>query len=1003
MARVEIPAPGDLIMDDDGNVQVGVAVSLKLAGAGTDVTHYSALVGGTSATGGLVTSSTGTIVDGSGNRRYVTSGQSLDLTISGITHQIEPVSAADVAELATAVALRPLKTSLAYNARDYSAVGAGLVNETVYLQAAIEAAAGGVLEIPKGTYNITSATSTVTTTSGSPNLTSVLTTTGWVNGEPIHGPGIPIGTTIVSGAGTGTMVMSQNATASATILAKTCLLVRPNTTVICHKDVQFVVTGTGYGAVQFWTPSARTPAGAVLLGVNGVEGAETITVAYASATGFAAADMVQIRDSTVLGGETNHVESNIIESVTRLSGSTATTTSGSPNLTLVSPTTGWVNGMLVEGAGIPANTSIVSGAGTATMVMSQNAGASAAGVAITGTILNLKYPLNFPYQISPGAAITKVTAAENVHWHGGRFDMTGVPSGGGGADRQTFYIEWGLNCSVEDVTGYNFGNKVVDMYGCINSHQRRLVGYSPTAVGPGEGYVARLSYSRDCSIKQVWGRSVRHTADIAGGSDCLIDTVFATGGIVSNQVAAFLHGLESKRCRVINVFASNVETAFAAGNGTFGADYDFTADGISGYRTDIGVFISYGCTGFSVKAKLKQTTIRACGVDNCANGYVEIDTDGIVTNPSNYGAITLAGTNSDITVKPKIRNPLYKGMTITHPGRAVTGVAATDIFTSAAHGFVSGQQVSFSGLTGGAGITAGTLYFVIAANLTTNTFQVSATLGGAAVNFTTDLTVGTVTAKPGKITVLDADIDMGTVANPAIDCSGLAAGGSIVVKRGIINMNSATPDAISCVGYADYIEVEGVEFAGAMLRCVKVSGLPKKVRIRRNNFVSSTTSAVAVRIEDVGDAAVADVLGVTDNDFNLSAGSTTAIQLTTAIASLNGNVADIHGNRYGTVTTKITNTAAATLRGLVDVLTGTVAWDPASLIVGASERKSVTVTGAAVGDPAFGGLSSIAATGWDITAAVIAANTVELKITNNTAATVDLASGTARATVVKHS
>jgi hypothetical protein len=54
MARVEIPAPGDLIMDSAGNVRVGVSVSLTLAGTGTAATHYSALTGGTSTTGGLV-------------------------------------------------------------------------------------------------------------------------------------------------------------------------------------------------------------------------------------------------------------------------------------------------------------------------------------------------------------------------------------------------------------------------------------------------------------------------------------------------------------------------------------------------------------------------------------------------------------------------------------------------------------------------------------------------------------------------------------------------------------------------------------------------------------------------------------------------------------------------------------------------------------------------------------------------------------------------------------
>lgn len=68
---------------------------------------------------------------------------------------------------------------------------------------------------------------------------------------------------------------------------------------------------------------------------------------------------------------------------------TATTTNGSPNLTLVTPTTGWVNGMVVTGTGIPAGTRILSGAGTATMVMSANATASAAGVAITGAAVTV--------------------------------------------------------------------------------------------------------------------------------------------------------------------------------------------------------------------------------------------------------------------------------------------------------------------------------------------------------------------------------------------------------------------------------------------------------------------------------------------------------------------------------------------------------------------------------------------------------------------------------------
>jgi len=78
-----------------------------------------------------------------------------------------------------------------------------------------------------------------------------------------------------------------------------------------------------------------------------------------------------------------------------------------------------------------------------------------------------------------------------------------------------------------------------------------------------------------------------------------------------------------------------------------------------------------------------------------------------------------------------------------------TSAAADDIIdTTTPHLFAVGDRVRFSGLTGGAGLSAGVDYFVIAANLAAQTFQVSATPGGAAVNFTTDITAGTVRLQP---------------------------------------------------------------------------------------------------------------------------------------------------------------------------------------------------------------------------------------------------------------
>lgn len=69
-----------------------------------------------------------------------------------------------------------------------------------------------------------------------------------------------------------------------------------------------------------------------------------------------------------------------------------------------------------------------------------------------------------------------------------------------------------------------------------------------------------------------------------------------------------------------------------------------------------------------------------------------------------------------------------------------TATASSDLINSTAHGLVAGDRVTFSAKTGGAGITLGVAYYVIASGLTTDVFKVSLTSGGATINITTDAT-----------------------------------------------------------------------------------------------------------------------------------------------------------------------------------------------------------------------------------------------------------------------
>ena len=75
--------------------------------------------------------------------------------------------------------------------------------------------------------------------------------------------------------------------------------------------------------------------------------------------------------------------------------------------------------------------------------------------------------------------------------------------------------------------------------------------------------------------------------------------------------------------------------------------------------------------------------------------------------------------------------------------QAITGTASTNVINDVAHGLRDGDRVIFPTLSGGSGLTAATVaYFV--RDATADTFKVSATVGGAAVDFATDITSGTV-------------------------------------------------------------------------------------------------------------------------------------------------------------------------------------------------------------------------------------------------------------------
>lgn len=79
----------------------------------------------------------------------------------------------------------------------------------------------------------------------------------------------------------------------------------------------------------------------------------------------------------------------------------------------------------------------------------------------------------------------------------------------------------------------------------------------------------------------------------------------------------------------------------------------------------------------------------------------------------------------------------------TYSVAAITGTEATNIINHAGHSFADNTPIRFDSLVGGAGLTNGTIYFVRNA-VAGVSYEVSATSGGASINFTTDITSGNV-------------------------------------------------------------------------------------------------------------------------------------------------------------------------------------------------------------------------------------------------------------------
>lgn len=121
------------------------------------------------------------------------------------------------------------------------------------------------------------------------------------------------------------------------------------------------------------------------------------------------------------------------------------------------------------------------------------------------------------------------------------------------------------------------------------------------------------------------------------------------------------------------------------------------------------------------------------------------------------GVVTTLISETDTVTIPRKR---VSATSTAHTG--ITGVAATDVITDTANGYSNGDTVYFTAIAGGAGLAVNTMYYVI--NVAANTYKLSATQGGAAIDITTDITSGTIKSGVNVYLVAKSTFSAGSVA-----------------------------------------------------------------------------------------------------------------------------------------------------------------------------------------------------------------------------------------------
>lgn len=173
-----------------------------------------------------------------------------------------------------------------------------------------------------------------------------------------------------------------------------------------------------------------------------------------------------------------------------------------------------------------------------------------------------------------------------------------------------------------------------------------------------------------------------------------------------------------------------------------------------------------------------------------------------------------------------------------------TSAASDDIIdTVSPHGLSAGDAIHFATLTGGAGLSLRTTYYVSATSLGASTFRVATTNGGAAIGFTSDITAG-VAVKQTDTTA--TDVSTGIACASVVDtlsisdCKFEDISAPLVIRAynaKISNVYAQHAGTMVDVLDSKYVDIDGLS----------ISSEPSNVISAGVHFDSSNLGPVALR------------------------------------------------------------------------------------------------------------------------------------------------------------